>query len=524
MLIFVAVFMPAAMLTYSLVPQRFRGYVLLLFSYAFIYIISGMPIVYLFACTGITYGTGLALEKILADRDQQIAQVKKGRKKIKEAAKKRMKRVFVAGLLLDAGMLFALNYLTFFGEVGMWFLGLFGLQVSLVPPSWAAPIGISFYTLMAISYLIDVFRETVKAEHHIGRLALYLSFFPHIMEGPIARYGQIAKSAWEGNPIRTDRLYRGMVRIAFGFVKKLIVADRLNIFVGKVFDNYTGFRGGMLAFAAILYTMQLYCDFSGCMDVGIGLGDIFGIDYPENFRQPFFSRTTSEFWQRWHITLGMWFKDYIYYPVSLAKSVKDLTKKARKRFGTRNGPLLVSGVALFCVWFLNGLWHGAGSQYLFFGMYYFVLIWLGGFVEPVARQFADDHGIDREGLPYRLFRMVRTWIVVFVGELFFRSASMEAGIGMLGRIFTHFNVEAFYNGELFKFGLDAQDFIIVAITLACVFARDWAYEHDLRLLDRLSEKGAVVRWGVWIALVMAVVIFGAYGYGYVPVDPMYASY
>ena len=523
-LIFIAVFLPAAMLAYTIVPKRLRGYVLLLFSYAFIMIISGRPVVYLVAATLGTYVAGLAMDRFQVERDAKLAEVKKGKKAIKEACKRKSRYAMIAGICFDLCMLFALNYLGFFGEAASTFLGAFGVEKTFEPPQWVAPIGISFYTLMAVSYLVDVHRETVKADHHLGRLALYLSFFPHIMEGPIARYSQIAQGSWEGKPINRQNLYRGFMRIAVGFVKKLVIADRLNLFVDPVFDDFGLVNGGIIALAAVLYTIQLYCDFSGCMDVAIGLGWIFNVDYPENFRQPFFSLTASEFWQRWHITLGAWFKDYIYYPVSLSKRVKRLTTKARKRFGNKYGPLLVSGIALFCVWFLNGLWHGAGSQYLFFGMYYFVLIWLGGMVDPLGRDFCAKRGIDREGKSYRLFRRVRTLLLVFVGELFFRANDLASGIAMFKRIFTHFSIETILNGKIFNIGMDPADFIIAGIFIALVFARDYAYEHDHNLLEDISSKSAVIRWAAWIAIVMIVVIFGAYGHGYIPVDPMYAQF
>ena len=523
-LIFVAVFMPVAMLAYSIVPKRLRGYVLLVFSYAFLMIMSGRPVVYLVAATLITYVTGLTMGHFQARRDAQLAEVKKGKKAIKEACKRTNRWVMVAGILLDLGMLFALNYLGFFAQVGSGLLSLFGIDKTFEPPLWIAPMGISFYTLMAVSYLVDVYRETVKPDRNLGRLALYLSFFPHIMEGPIARYSEIAQGTWEGNPINRQNLYTGFMRIAVGFAKKLIVADRLNLFVDPVFDDFSLVNGGIIALAAVLYTIPLYCDFSGCMDVAIGLGCIFNVSYPENFRQPFFSLTTSEFWQRWHITLGSWFKDYVYYPVSLSKRVKRLTTMARKRFGNKYGPLLVSSIALFCVWFLNGLWHGAGSQYLFFGMYYFVLIWLGGLIDPLARSLATKYGIDRDSKPYRLMRRVRTLLFVFVGELFFRANDLPSGLAMFKRIFTHFSLETILNGKIFNIGMDPADFIIAGIFIALVFARDYAYEHDHNLLAMISGKNAVIRWAAWIAIVMAVVIFGAYGHGYIPVDPMYAQF
>lgn len=522
-LIFLIVFLPLALLAYAACPQRVRGWVLLCASYLFAWCMSGPLISFMLLSTVSVYAIARAMDGVIKRRNEQLAQVKKGKREIKATCKRQLSQLLVGGVLFNFGILFVLNYLGFFGEMATAALGALGIHARFEFPRIGAPIGISFYTLMAVSYLVDVSRETVVADHNFGRVALYLSFFPHIMEGPLARYAQTAADLWKGTPLDGTRAYRGMLRMALGFAKKLLVADRLNIYVKAVFADYANFDGGVIALAAVLYTIQLYCDFSGCMDVAIGLGQLFGVEYPENFRQPFFSRTTSEFWQRWHITLGQWFKDYVYYPISLSKPVKRLTTKARKRFGNRYGPLLVSGIALFCVWLGNGLWHGAGSQYLFFGLYYFVLIWLGGFIEPTAREWAAKHGIDREALPYRAFRTLRTLVAVFVGELFFRATSFEAGCAMFAKALTGFTLHTFVSGEIFHI-MSRADFALSVGFFAMVLALDAFYErgHDVRAW--LEGKGFALRWAVWIALVMTVVIFGAYGFGYVPVDPMYAQY
>lgn len=182
------------------------------------------------------------------------------------------------------------------------------------------------------------------------------------MEGPIWRYREASGSLFDGSPVTYSSLYDGTMRIMFGIAKKMIVADRLNAFVKPVFDAYESYDGGVIALAAILYTVQLYCDFSGTIDVSLGMGRVFGVAIPENFRQLFFSKSPSEFWQRWHITLGLWFKDYLYYPVSLSAPCKALSKWGRKRLGKRRGMLLSGSLALFCVWFANGLWHGAAGS------------------------------------------------------------------------------------------------------------------------------------------------------------------
>ena len=193
----------------------------------------------------------------------------------------------------------------------------------------ALPLGISFFTLQAVSYLVDVYREKVKADDCLPRLALWLAFFPQITEGPICRYSQTAEQLWSVGRIDFSNLTLGLERLLYGMMKKIVVADRLNPLIKEVFDNYNMYDGGVIALAAVCYTIQLYMDFSGAMDAVTGIAQMLGVTMPENFRRPFFSKTISEFWKRWHITLGEWLKDYLFYPVTMSKPMQHLTKAAR---------------------------------------------------------------------------------------------------------------------------------------------------------------------------------------------------
>ena len=279
-------------------------------------------------------------------------------------------------------MLIVLKYSKFLGTNINSLFEVMNLPIQMPIPQFIMPIGISFYTLQAISYIIDVYKEKIKADKNLGRLALFISFFPQIMEGPICRYDQTANSLWEGKRTTYKGLTFGVQRILFGLMKKIIIVDRVNPLILEIFNNYSNYDGGIIAIGMVLYTLQLYMDFSGVMDIVIGTAEIFGVKMPENFKQPFFSKTISEFWTRWHITLGAWFRDYIYYPVCLTDKCKKITSWGRKKIGNYYGPLLASSIALFCVWICNGLWHGSAWSYIFFGMYHFVLILLGRISVP----------------------------------------------------------------------------------------------------------------------------------------------
>lgn len=527
--IFLAAFLPVVVVLYAVTPRRARWAVLLAASYVFFFWLSRELILALVVSTLSIYLAGLGLGALIERRQAAVKAAKSGKREIRAAYARKMKLVMAAGLLVNFGLLAAFKYLHFFASVIDGALGVFGIVLNTELPVWAAPIGISFYTLMAGSYLIDVYRGTVQADRNLGRVALFLGFFPQIMEGPICRYGQTADQLMAGAPVTRANLYAGTLRMLWGLGKKMIVADRLNAFVKPVFSDYTAYDGGIIALGAVLYTVQLYCDFSGTMDVALGMGRIFGVSLPENFRQPFFSRTAAGFWQRWHITLGTWLRDYIYYPVSLSKPLKKLTSKARKRFGNRYGPLLASSAALFCVWFGNGLWHGAGSQYIFFGLYYFVLIVAGSLIEPTAVRLAERAGISRDSAGYRAFQIARTLVVIVVGELFFRAEGLDAGLAMFGAMVCDFNPASLVDGSVFGvgvsgIGLDGHDLAIVLAFVVLMLVVGLIRERDVSITERVAAWPLPARWALWYALFFAVIIFGAYGTAYAPVDPMYAQF
>ena len=521
---FLALFLPLTVALYGVVPRRGRWVVLLAASYLFFWAISAYLIVFVLISTVSVYALGLKMGAYLEERNTAIANKAGTKKELKAACKKKMRVVLVLGLVLNLGILAALKYLTFFGLCLQGLLGLLGMNVEIIAPRWGVPIGISFYTLMAVSYLIDVYRETIQPDKHLGHVALFLCFFPQIMEGPIARYGQTGKKLCAGDPLTRSNLYAGFLRILWGLVKKMVVADRLNMFVERVYTDYGAYDGGIMFMAAVLYTIELYCDFSGTMDMAVGMGRLFNLEIPENFRQPFFSKTASEFWQRWHITLGAWLRDYIYYPISLSKLCKKLTSNLRKKLGNRYGPLMASAVALAAVWFGNGLWHGAGTQYLFFGLYYFVLIMLGGLIEPQMQKLAAAIHLNREALPYRIFQILRTWIIIFIGEMFFRANGLDAGLAMFGQMMGDFTLESFTNGQAFALGCGNKDLFIVGVVVIAMFVIGLLKERGVAVLDAIAGKNVVLRWALVILLIMVILVFGAYGAGYSPVAPMYAEF
>lgn len=523
--IYLVVFLPIVIILYNFIPQKHRWKVLLLSSYAFFWSISDKLIIYLIVSTAVTYLCGLWLKKKQDERNEKLINAEKSEKKeIKQTYVKKQRKIILLASIILIGLLVILKYTSFFGTNINLLLSSLNIPFQFNIPKLLMPIGISFYTLQAVSYIVDVYKEKIKADKNIGRIALFLSFFPVIMEGPICRYDQVADSLWEGKKTTYKNLTFGLQRILFGLAKRVLIVDRVNPLVLEIFNNYTGYDGGIIAVGMIMYTIQLYMDFSGVMDIVIGTAEIFGVTLPENFKQPFFSKSISEFWTRWHITLGTWFRDYIYYPVSLTQKCKNITSKMRKKIGNYYGPLIASSIALFCVWICNGLWHGSAWNYIFFGMYHFVLILLGRIVEPLVKKVNTKLHINSKQLWYRIIQIVRTTILVFFGELFFRANGLKAGLEMFKSIIISFSFKSFSDGTLLGLGLDTKDFILIIVVVILLYIIGLLKEKGINIREKVASKKLIVRWAIYYCLILSIIIFGSYGLGIVPLDPMYANF
>ena len=522
-ILYLFIFLPGVILLYQLAPARHRYKVLLGASWLFFLSLSGKLIVYLLISTLSVHHIGLWLSSCKKELDLTGASPEE-KKALKAACASKRRRILWFGMGIQLGMLVVLKYSGFFSDNINHILKAVSNPNLLPAMRFALPIGISFYTLQAVSYLADVYFEKIPADDHLGRLALYLTFFPILMEGPICRYSQTACALTAGKPLEYKNVTYGFQRILWGLFKKLVIADRLNLLVETVFGSYNQYGGIIVIVSAILYTFQLYADFSGCIDMTIGTGEIFGISIPENFRQPFFSKNPSEFWRRWHITLGTWLKDYIFYPISLTAPVKKFGKNSRAKLGKHLGQVAATSPALFGVWICNGFWHGTGWHYLFFGMYYFVLILLENVTEPYVVKAAETLKINRSSLIYRIFQSVKLLIIVFTGELFFRAETLTAGFSMFRSIFTGFQFSSLTDGSLLQLGLALPDYAAVFLGFLAVLAVGVIHERGISIRDQLSGYKLPVRWSLYYGAILLVIVLGAYGDGYLPAKLIYAGF
>lgn len=516
---YLLVFLPSVILFYQIAPHRARWMVLLGASCMFFWSVSGKLLIYLIGSTLFTHYICVCMMWVRAEGEQA------GKRSEQELrARKTEKRILIFGIIVLTGVLAYLKYYNFF--VGNW--NAVSDKVHAFPhlpqKSLLLPLGISFYTLQAIGYMVDVYWKKAEVCIHPGKTALFLGFFPIIMEGPVCSYTQISDDLWKGRPVRSEQLTEGLTRILWGLFKKLIIADRLDVMVNMIFGHHEKYHGLMILAAAIAYTIQLYMEFSGCIDIVIGSGRIFGVRLPENFRQPFFALDASDFWRRWHISLGVWLRTYIFYPVSTSAFVKKLSCSSKGKNGRYFSKLRVLAVALFPVWLCNGLWHGARWSYIFFGMYYYVILLAEAAAEPLTRWILKTIHVNKDAFFFRILCILKTWVIVFTGELFFRADSLKTGMQMFLSMFQGASPGQFAGGALLKLGLDQADITAVVVGTAIVFIVDLAKEKQVFGNQGLKNLCLPLRWALYYCLLFSVIIFGAYGVGYQAVDMIYAGF
>lgn len=511
-------FVAAVTLVYFLVPGRFQWVVLLAASYMFFWLNSERLILVLFANTAVTYLIARAIHSVNARSKQYLkdnAGALSGQEKrtLKEKARKKAGRILLLGIVLDLGTLLFLKYFNFFAATANRLLWHFGFKIHGL--NLLLPLGISFYTLQAIAYMADVYRGKYEPDRHFGKFMLFMSFFPQIVQGPIARHNQLAHQLYEGHRFDYERMTRGIQLIVWGWMKKTVIADRIAVPTGVIFGGSGQFTGPVVLFGAICYGLQVYADFSGGMDIARGVAQILGIELELNFRQPYFSRSIEEFWRRWHITLGGWMRDYVFYPLSLSKAAGTLSKKARKLLGNAVGKKLPAFLAMFIVYFLVGFWHGANWTYIVYGLWNGVFIASGILLAEVYDKARNACRIDAESFTWRLFQMVRTFLLCSVGRIFSRAPQLETAMGMFRAMFKNWRDLSFLvDGTLVELGLDSANWILLAMAVAVLFAVDYLHEKDVRIREAIGRQNIIFRWIIYWSAILILLVFGIYGPAY----------
>lgn len=394
--------------------------------------------------------------------------------------------------------------------------------ISMIPGAYClitvgdilVPLGISYYTLSLIGYMADVYWKKEKVEKNYFKLLLFTAYYPKILEGPISKHRNVASQLIEAHSFDYQRVCFGLQRVVWGFFKKWVIADRLAIVVNAVFQNVEAYSGSQILIAAVFGAFQLYCDFSGCMDIGLGISECFGITLEENFNHPFFSRSAAEFWRRWHITLGAWFKDYVYLPLTVSPMLMKITRILGKRFGRRAGKIFITAVPLAVVWLLTGLWHGTGKNYLAWGAYWGGILILTSALDPEIRKLKKKLHLPVESKGYILFQQIRTFALFVISRLITLPGALGYSVIACRKIFTQFQLWKLFNGSLSMQGFDERRFLVLLLALGLLWLVSRKEEEGVGYREWVAARPIVIRWIIYLGFIFIVLIFGAYGAAY----------
>lgn len=412
--------------------------------------------------------------------------------------------VFVSILFVNMGIL-----LLFKTEVMTIFMEAINSPIYMI-----APIGLSFYTFQLAGYLIDVYWGVVKAEKNLGKYMLFASFFPQIISGPISRYGNLRPQFDSIKHLNPEMLYGGIERILWGTFKKLVVADRAALFVNEVYGKPSVYRGSYAMIATVLFVVQLYCDFSGCIDIALGSAEVFQIKLPENFEQPFFSRSISEFWRRWHITLGAWFKDYLFYPLLKSNLLFKCQTCLKEKWGKKKARNASTYIGMFFLWLSIGIWHGAEWHYIIgAGLIYWFIVVGGNILQPFTQWLVKILRINVKCKSYEIFEMLRTIFLFSFAIVFWRSPNIHTALYILKGIFTYYNPWIFFDEKIYNVALNRQEFTILLFGIFVTGVVEyWQQKGSVR--RQLLHQNKVCRIGLYAALTILIIIFGQYGSGF----------
>ena len=471
------IFFPIVTLVYFLIPHKIRYLWLLGASYYFYMCWNPEYALLMATSTVITYASGIFIDK----------------------GKTELSRKIMVGIsfTLNLAILFYFKYFYFTVDNINAIRQLLGLSVLTPKFDVILPVGISFYTFQALSYTVDVYRKELEPEKNILKYALFVSFFPQLVAGPIERSKNLIKQVHERHYFDYNRVRSGLLIMLWGFFLKLVIADRAAILVNTAYDNPENFSGLLLTVATVTFAVQIYCDFASYSIIALGAAKVMGFELMKNFEQPYLSTSIAEFWRRWHISLSSWFKDYLYIPMG----------------GNRKGAFR-KYFNLMTVFLVSGLWHGASWHYVIWGAVHGVYQIVGGSSKNFRRFVCAILNIDRNTAHYKLFQRFVTFVLVCFAWIFFRSANMTQANLIIGKIFTDFEPWSIYGGGLTSMGLDGANLVVLAVSLAILcFVSIWEH-RGVPVVKKIEGMHIFARWPIYYGLLFAVLIFGIYGPGF----------
>lgn len=471
------IFFPIVVLVNFLIPKKAQYLWLLVASYYFYMNWDAKYALLLLFSTTVTYLCGLMIERTTLPETKKMA--------------------LAAGFVLNIGVLFFFKYFDFAIETVNLLLSGTGLSVPNPDFNILLPVGISFYIFQALSYIMDVYRKEITAEKNFLKYALFVSFFPQLVAGPIERSKNLIRQVNETHRFDYEKMRDGLLIMSWGYFLKLVIADRVAIIVDTVYGSYTEYGGVYLIVASVLFAVQIYCDFAGYSTIAIGAAKILGFQLMENFNCPYFSRSIAEFWRRWHISLSSWFRDYLYIPLG----------------GNRKGTVK-KYVNIMIVFLVSGLWHGAAGTYVVWGFIHGLYQVIGALTRPVRDKLNVLFDMKPESIGHRLMSGLVTFALVDFAWIFFRAESLGAAVEIIKSMVHIGNISILWNGALYELGVSARGFQIMLLSIAVLLVADFMKYKGIQVRKLILEQELWCRWICYIVIVMFIMIFGIWGGSY----------
>lgn len=466
------VFFPIVLGIYFVIPKKIRQMWLLLTSYYFYMCWNAKYAVLIFGITLLSFLGGKFVARV---KDDDVATVQK------------KKRLFIvcAGIIIVVLLLF--KYLDFARNNINILLQMLGTSASLSTEfSLVLPVGISFYTFQALGYLIDVYRGDIEAEKSFAKYALFVSFFPQLVAGPIERSKNLLNQLDEPKEFDYESVRKGLLLMLWGFFEKMWIADTAAVYVNKMYDSYWEYSASELLVATILFALQIYCDFGGYSHIAIGAAQMLGVRLMDNFNQPYFATTIKDFWRRWHISLSTWFRDYVYIPLGGNHCSKAKTY--------RN---------LMITFLISGLWHGANWTYVLWGGLHGCYQVVGGITLPYRTRLREALHIKENAKIYRLWQMFVTFVLCDIAWLFFRAEGIHQAFAML-RYMCHLEaVKGLFSIDTYVTGLTIVQLYRLIFAIIVLIIVDVIHEHGIHIRDWFCRQNILLRWGFYIVSLSA---------------------
>ncbi len=488
------IFFPFVTLIYYLIPLKIRCYWLLVASYYFYMCWNPKYILLLLSSTIITYLSGLCLEKASRNEDNQNHTLVK-------------KWIVAVSFIINLGILFFFKYANFAIDILTGILSKINITLNVPEFDILLPVGISFFTFQALSYTVDVYRGDICAEKNPFRYALYVSFFPQLVAGPIERSKNLIKQFATPTHFNYEKARDGLLLMIWGYFLKIVIADRSAILVDTVYNGYDQFQGWYFIVATVLFAVQIYCDFAGYSTIAIGAAKILGIDLMENFDAPYTSQCVSEFWRRWHISLTSWFRDYLYIPLG----------------GNRKG-LFRKYFNILLVFLTSGLWHGAAIHYVIWGGINGLYQIAGELLQPIRKHIVKLFRLNPDSLGFKLYKTVLTFILVDISWIYFRANNFQIANHIVMSIFRDNNPWVLFDGSLYELGLDDKNFKLLIVAIFILIISDIFKRKGICIRKIISDQDYLFRWILIVFSIVFILIFGVWGGKYESANFIYFQF